>query len=291
MAQNSLSPAGPLLGAHTSIAGGASKAIDRALAVGCAAMQIFVKSNRQWSAPPLPKEEARAFREHPRRGELGAVFAHNSYLINPAAPDRGIRAKSVKALIDEVGRASALGLPWIVLHPGAHLGTGLEKGIAVIVESLDAVTAATRGSGVRLALETTAGQGTTIGDRFEHLGAILDRVKRLDRYCVCVDTAHLVAAGYEIASEAGYRKTFREFDRWIGLERLAAFHLNDSKAPLGSRKDRHEHIGKGHVGLEAFRRIVNDGRFRKVPMVLETPKGVEMREDRMNLAVLRGLMA
>ena len=265
-------------------------AIDRALAVGCTAMQIFVKNNMQWFAAPLPAAEAAAFREHGRRGELRAVFGHTGYLINLAATNPDFHARSMRSLREELVRAEQLGLPFLVLHPGAHMGAGAEAGLRQVVASLDRLFAETPKNPVRIALEVTAGQGTTLGRTFEELAFILDGVETPERLCVCLDTAHLFAGGHDISTPEGVKRTFASFDRVIGRERLAALHLNDSKTPLGSRVDRHEHIGQGRIGLEAFRYIMQQPRFRKIPKVLETPKGKEMKEDVVNMAVLRGLM-
>lgn len=264
-------------------------AIERALAIGCTAMQIFVKNNMQWFAAALPAAEAEAFRKHARRGELGAVFGHAGYLINLAATNPDFHARSVRSLREEMVRAEQLGLPFLVLHPGAHMGAGMEAGLEKVVASLDGVFAELPGSPVRIALEVTAGQGSTLGRTFEELAFILERVERTERLCVCLDTAHLFAGGHDISSAAGVRKVFADFEKVIGRERLAALHLNDSKTALGSRVDRHEHIGKGKIGLEAFRFIMREARFRKIPKVLETPKGKEMKEDVENMGVLRGL--
>jgi deoxyribonuclease-4 len=263
-------------------------AIERALSIGCTAMQIFVKNNMQWFAAPLA--EAGAFREHARRGELRAVFGHTGYLINLAATNPDFHARSMRSLSEELARAEQLGLPFLVLHPGAHMGAGAEAGLKKVVASLDRLFAEAPGKRVRIALEVTAGQGSTLGRTFEELVFILEKVKRPERLCVCLDTAHLFAGGHDISTAAGVRETFARFDRVIGRERLAALHLNDSKTALGSRVDRHEHIGKGRIGLEAFRYIMREARFRKIPKVLETPKGKEMKEDVENMAVLRGLM-
>ena len=279
-----------LLGAHVSTSGGCAMSIERALAVGCTAMQIFVKNNMQWFASPLAVAEARAFREHPRRGELRAVFGHTGYLINLAATNPDFHARSMRSLREELVRAEQLGLPFLVLHPGAHMGAGAEAGLRQVVSSLDQIFAELRGNPVRIALEVTAGQGSTLGRTFEELAYILDHVAETDRLRVCLDTAHLFAGGHDIATAAGVKKTFASFDKVIGKERLAALHLNDSKSALGSRVDRHEHIGKGRIGLEPFRWVMRQARFRKIPKVLETPKGKEMKEDVENMAVLRGLM-
>jgi len=280
----------PLLGAHMSIAGGPARAIDRALSVGCTAMQIFVKNNMRWFAPPLTEPELREFLDHPRRRDLRSVFGHTGYMINLGATDPEVHDKSLRALAEELQRADQLGLPFLVLHPGAHTGAGEEAGLAKIVASLDRVLESVPAVRTRVALETTAGQGSTLGRTFEELAWILNHAKHADRLCVCADTAHLFAAGYDISTEPGARETFSKFDRLVGIERLAAIHCNDSKAALGSRVDRHEHIGKGKIGLAAFRYIMNEPRFAGIPKVLETPKGKEMAEDLENLAVLRGVI-
>ena len=280
----------PLIGAHMSIAGGVANAIDRALSVDCLAMQIFVKNNMQWfAAAPFTGAELRAFHEHPRRGELRSVFGHSGYLINLAASNPEFAETSRRALAEELMRADQLKLPFLVLHPGAHMGAGEAEGLAKIVAGLDAVCAALPGVQTRVALETTAGQGTSLGHTFEQLAWILEHSAHPARLCVCVDTAHLFAAGYDISTEAGARETFGRFDRIVGLEHLVALHCNDSKTGLGSRVDRHEHLGKGKIGLAPFRFLMRDRRFAAIPKVLETPKGKELAEDRENLAVLRGL--
>lgn len=282
-------PAEILLGAHMSIGGGAHRAIERARSIQSNAMQIFVKNNMQWFARPLSHEEIRNFLEHRQRGELHAVFAHANYLINLAATNPQFHANSLRALAEELTRADQLELPFLVLHPGAHLGAGEEAGLEKIAASIDAVFASIPKTKTKIALETTAGQGSCLGDKFEHLASIIQRVREPERLCVCLDTAHVFAAGYDIGSPSGVRATFREFDRVVGRERLAALHLNDSKTKRGSRVDRHAHIGEGEIGLEAFRFIINEPRFGKVPKVLETPKGKELKEDVMNMRVLRSL--
>ncbi len=253
-------------------------------------MQIFVKNNMQWFARPLTREEIGAFLNHRQRSELAAVFAHANYLINLAATNPQFHANSIRALAEELVRADQLELPFLVLHPGAHLGAGEEAGLDKIVASIDTVFARIPKVKTKIALETTAGQGSCVGERFEHLAYIIERVREPERLCVCLDTAHVFAAGYDIGSAAGVRKTFREFDRVIGRSRLAALHLNDSKTARGSRVDRHDHISKGQIGLEAFRFIMNEPHFRKVPKVLETPKGKDLAEDIVNMKTLRGLM-
>jgi deoxyribonuclease IV len=274
-----------------SIGGGVHRAIERSRSIECTAMQIFVKNNMQWFARPLERKEISAFLDHAQRAELQSAFAHANYLINLATTNPQFHANSLRALSEELVRADQLELPFLVLHPGAHLGAGDEAGLARIVESIDHVFAALpKKTKTRLALETTAGQGSCLGHRFEHLAYIIANVRESERLCVCLDTAHVFAAGYELATEKSTKQMFTEFDRIIGLERLVALHLNDSKTARGSRVDRHEHIGKGRIGLEAFRFIMRDRRFRKIPKVLETPKGKELKEDVANMRTLRSLL-
>jgi deoxyribonuclease-4 len=279
-----------LLGAHMSIGGGVHRAIERSRSIDCTAMQIFVKNNMQWFARPLERAEISAFLDHAQRAELPAIFAHANYLINLAATNPQFHANSIRALSEELVRADQLELPFLVLHPGAHLGAGVEAGLAKIIDSIDRVFAGIPKVKTRIALETTAGQGSCLGDRFEHLAAIIANVREPERLCVCLDTAHVFAAGYDLATEKLTRKTFAEFHRVVGLDRLVALHLNDSKTARGSRVDRHEHIGKGKIGPEAFRVIMRDRRFRKIPKVLETPKGKDLAEDVANMKTLRGFL-
>jgi len=279
-----------LLGAHMSISGGVHMAIERACSIKCRAMQMFVKNNMQWFARPLTPDEIRAFLEHRQRGELSSIFAHANYLINLAATNPQFHANSLRALSEELTRANQLKLPFLVLHPGAHLGAGEEAGLKKIAASIDKVLRKLPKLKTRIALETTAGQGSCLGHTFEQIAYIFDNVREPQRLCVCLDTAHVFAAGYDIGSEAAIRKTFRRFDRTIGFERLVAIHVNDSKTTRGSRVDRHEHIGKGRIGLDAFRFIMRNRRFGNIPKVLETPKGKDLREDVENLETLRGLL-
>jgi deoxyribonuclease-4 len=272
-----------------SIRGGVSMAIERARSIRCIAMQMFVKNNMQWFARPLTREEIRAFLNHVQRSELLSVFGHANYLINLATTNPQFHANSIRALAEELVRADQLELPFLVLHPGAHLGAGEEPGLEKIVDSVDEVFRGIPKVRTKIALEITAGQGSCIGHRFEHLAHIIANVREPERLRVCLDTAHLFAAGYEIGSEPGVRKVFREFDRVIGRSRLVAIHVNDSKTRRGSRVDRHEHIGKGRIGLDAFRFIMRSPRFRKIPKVLETPKGKDLAEDVINLKTLRRL--
>jgi deoxyribonuclease IV len=276
-----------LLGAHMSIRGGVSMAIERARSIDCTAMQIFVKNNMQWFARPLSRAEIRAFLDHVQRGELLSVFGHANYLINLAATNLRFHANSIRALAEELVRADQLELPFLVLHPGAHLGAGEQAGLDKIVNSIDEVFRKIPNVKTKIALEITAGQGTCIGHRFEHLAHIIENVREPERLRVCLDTAHLFAAGYDIRSKSGVRKIFHEFDRVIGRDRLVAIHVNDSKTPCGSRVDRHEHIGKGRIGVDVFCFIMRSPRFRKIPKVLETPKGKDLAEDVINLKVLR----
>jgi deoxyribonuclease-4 len=278
-----------LLGAHMSIRGGVSMAIERARSIRCTAMQMFVKNNMQWFAKPLTGEEIRAFLNHVQRGELLSVFAHANYLINLAATNPQFHANSIRALAEELVRADHLELPFLVLHPGAHLGAGEEAGLKKITKSVDKVFRTIPRVKTKIALEITAGQGSCIGHRFEHLAHIIANAREPERLRVCLDTAHLFAAGYDIDSESGVKKTFHQFNRVIGCNRLVAIHVNDSKTGLGSRVDRHEHIGKGRIGLDAFRFIMRSPQFSKIPKVLETPKGKDLVEDVMNLKTLRRL--
>src|SRR5438094_1620562 len=234
-----------LLGAHMSIAGGVHMAIERGRSIKCTAIQIFVKNNMQWFARPLAHEEIRAFLNHAQRGELLSIFAHANYLINLATTNPQFLTNSIRALSEELTRADQLQLPFLVVHPGAHLGAGEEAGLERVVESIDHVLDGLPKIKTRVALETTAGQGSCLGSKFEHLAYIISRVREPERLCVCLDTAHVFAAGYDIRSDSSVRKTFRQFDRVIGRNRLVAIHLNDSKTACGSRVDRHEHIGKG----------------------------------------------
>jgi deoxyribonuclease IV len=266
-------------------------AIERARSIRCTAMQIFVKNNMQWFARPLTREEIRAFLDHVQRGELLSVFGHANYLINLAASNPQFHVNSIRALAEELIRANQLELPFLVMHPGAHLGVGEDAGLRKIVNSIDEVFRRIPKVKTKIALEITAGQGSCIGHRFEHLAYIIANVHEPERLRVCLDTAHLFAAGYDISNESGVKKTFREFDRIVpeARDRLAAIHVNDSKTARGSRVDRHEHIGKGRIGLNAFRFIMRSPRFGKIPKVLETPKGKDLAEDVMNLKTLRRL--
>jgi deoxyribonuclease-4 len=282
---------GPLLGAHMSIAGGVDKALLLGKGVGCDTVQIFTKSSRQWASKPLSKEEIGRFHDTKKDTGFSLVVAHDSYLYNFAATDEALRRKSVNGLIDEMKRCEALGVAYLIAHPGAHMGAGEAAGIKTIVKSINEMHKACPGYATKLAIEITAGQGTTLGYRFEQVRQIIDSTKSPDRLRVCFDTEHAFAAGYDLRTKEGYELTFAEFDEKIGFDRLVAFHLNDAKKDLGCRVDRHEHIGKGFLGLEPFRLLMNDKRFWGVPMCLETPKSDDCHEDRENLATLRSLLA
>ena len=277
----------PPLGAHTSIAGGVSKAFDRAAGAGFDAMQIFVKSNRQWFAPPLPLAEIEAWETHPDRDKLRAVFAHNGYLINLAAASGDVRDNSMRSMREEIIRVGALKLPFIVMHPGAHLGDGVAEGVKRLASALDQLAEECERCKVKLALETTAGQGTTFGHEFAHLRDIFAAVRKPEWLGVCADTAHLLAAGYDFREQAGHDAVWNDFDKTIGINHLLSIHLNDSKVPLASKKDRHEILGEGHIGMMPFARLLQDKRFALIPMVLETPKSEDMHEDIASLEALR----
>ena len=290
----------PRLGAHMSIAGGLPRAVDRAQAARCESLQIFTKSAGQWRARPLPPDEIALFKQRVAETGIRPVVAHNSYLINLAAAMPALRQQSLASLGEEIDRAEALGLFGLVMHPGSHTTGSEQDGLRLIIQGLVQLLAERPDGKTMILLEHTAGQGTNLGHRFEHLAEIIDGVNATSRVGVCLDTCHLLTAGYDICSEEGYQTTFREFDRIVGLKRLKAFHLNDSKKPCGSRVDRHEHIGKGCLGLDPFRRLLNDPRFSQLPMLLETPKldTPESRRksdldpwDARNLRTLRRLIA
>jgi deoxyribonuclease-4 len=283
-----------------SIAGGLPRAVDRARASRCQALQIFTKSAGQWRARPLPPEEIALFRGKLQAAAIAPVVAHNSYLINLATAQPELRTQSIASLGEELDRAEALGLDGLVMHPGSYTSGTEADGLRLIAEALEGILAERPDGRTMILLEHTAGQGTNLGHRFEHLAEIIDRLQASPRLGVCLDTCHLLAAGYDICSPEGYAGTFETFDRVVGLERIRAFHLNDSKKPCASRVDRHEHIGKGCLGLEPFRMLLNDSRFADHPMLLETPKletAASKRRsdmdpwDARNLRTLRSLIA
>ena len=282
-----------------SIAGGLPSAVDRAHATGCDTLQIFTKSSGQWHARPLPPDEVERFRALASAHGIRPLVAHASYLINVASPDPALRRRSAAALTEELDRADALGLLGVILHPGSFT-TGTEHdGLRLVTQAIDEVFESRSTGGAKLLLEHTAGQGTNLGHRFEHLASVIDGSAASSRLGVCLDTCHVLAAGYDIASPDGYARTIDEFDAHIGLSRLMVIHLNDSKHPCGSRKDRHDHIGHGWVGLPAFERILGDSRLASLPMILETPKAdrdgsrtaAADPDDLRNLAALRALLA
>jgi deoxyribonuclease-4 len=274
-----------------SIAGGLYRALERGQESGCSVVQLFLKNQLQWKAKPYSAEEIRAFKVAWEETGMRQVFAHSSYLINLAAPEPAEWTRAVEAFHDELERAEALGLPFVIIHPGSHRGEGLEAGVARITRALDEVTSRTRGYRVMALLENTAGGGATIGRSFEELSALLGAVRKPERIGVCLDTCHLFAAGYDLRSREGYEGTMKACARLVGMRRVRAFHLNDAKAPLGSGLDRHEKIGHGTMGVAAFRRLMTDRRFATVPMALETPKDPEPKADRDALALLRKLRA
>ena len=281
-----------------SVAGGLPRAVERGIVHGCEAMQIFAKNANQWRGRHVPPDEIRAFRRLVEQSGITPVVSHASYLINLATANGGLRAQSMAAMGDEIDRAESLGLLGVVLHPGCYTDGSEAHGLALIAEALDALLRDRRRGRTMVMLEHTAGQGTALGATFEQLATIIGLMKMERRVGVCLDTCHLLASGYDISSADGYARTFVEFGRRVGFDRLKAFHMNDSKRPLGSRVDRHAHIGEGCVGLEAFGRIVNDRRFAGLPMLLETPKSEGRATgpiaadplDVRNLNILRGLI-
>lgn len=279
-----------LLGAHMSIAGGLENALSRGMSLSCTAIQLFTKNSNQWAAKAVTGEEAERFKSFRKKSGIRQIIAHDSYLINLASGNTELRKKSTNALINEMERCRVLEIPYIVAHPGAHTGAGEDEGIKNIVNSLDIICAKTDGWGIDIALETTAGQGTSIGHKFEHLNRIISEVRHNQRIKACIDTCHIFAAGYDIRTPDGYEKVVDEFNRLVGLDRLVCIHLNDSKKGLGCRVDRHEHIGKGFIGKDGFRLIMNDRRFSNVSRIIETPKGPDMKEDKINLKLLRKLI-
>jgi deoxyribonuclease-4 len=272
-----------------STSGGAWKALQRGRSIDCEIVQIFVKNNMQWLGKPPAPADLELFKKERRDKTISAVFGHTGYLINLGGPAGENRQRSINSLIQEIEFATALDLPFLVMHPGAHLGAGEEACVKQIVAGLNTVFAATKKSSVRIALENTAGQGTCLGHKISHLAAIFDAVDRSERLGVCLDTAHFFAAGYDLREKKGWDAAIGEVESLLGIEQILAFHLNDSKTDLGSRVDRHAHIGQGKIGREPFRHIVNDPRFKKHPGCLETPKSDDLHEDVENLKVLRSL--
>jgi deoxyribonuclease-4 len=278
-----------MLGAHVSIAGGLHKAPHHGKAGTCDVVQIFTRPRNRWQARRLLPREIERFRLSQEETRVKVVSAHDIYLINLASPDRALFRQSWLALLDETKRCDLLGIPFLVAHPGSHVGSGEGKGLQRIAEALNRIFDRSPEGEVTICLETTAGQGTSLGHRFEHLAEILQQVENQDRIDICLDTCHVFAAGYPIQTRPAYRKTIRSFDRILGLNRLRLIHMNDSKRELGSRVDRHEHIGRGRIGKQAFGFFLNDKRLAGVPKILETPKK-SPRDDRTNLKRLRSLI-
>jgi len=280
----------PFLGAHESVSKGLHRAFDRINQVGGESLQIFTRNQRQWSPKPLSAEEIAKYRDSWQQQDRMVVASHASYLVNLATGKPELRQKSIDAFVEELRRCHQLSIPYVVLHPGSHTGDGVEAGLERFVDALDR-TIALAESDADVLVETTAGQGTGLGSNFSELGYIRNRSRFPEKIGVCLDTCHIFAAGYDIRSPADYSKTMQTFDREIGLDHLLFFHLNDSKKDLGSRVDRHEHIGQGCIGLDGFAHLLNDPRFQDHPMTLETPKGDDLQEDRDNLDTLRGLIS
>lgn len=279
---------GDLIGAHLSTKGGLHTVFDRAAEVNASAVALFAKNGNQWKGKELTDEDVKLFAA---KRTVKPVFTHTSYLINLATTNKEFHRKSIAAMIDELDRAERLGIAAVVLHPGAHMGAGANDGIDQIARSFDEIHAAIPHHAVITLLETSAGQGSCLGCTFEELGQIIARVDDKKRLAICVDTCHIFAAGHDIRTRDGYETMVDDIDRHVGLNRVGLFHLNDSKKGLGSRVDRHEHIGEGQIGVEAFRMLLNDDRFRRIPKLLETPKKIEHESDRKNLATLRSLLS
>jgi deoxyribonuclease-4 len=283
--------AGDLIGAHLSTRGGLHTVFERASAIQASAVALFAKNSNQWKGKLLTDEDCAAFRKARRKARIKPMFTHASYLINLATTNGEFHRKSIAAMIDELDRAERLGIEGVVLHPGAHMNAGARNGIDQIARSLDQIHAVLPDHKVITLLETSAGQGSCIGCTFEELGQIMAIVDDRRRVGVCVDTCHIFASGYDLRTRDEYERTVDALERGAGIENVGAFHLNDSKKPLGSRVDRHEHIGQGQIGIEGFRLLLNDPRFARIPKLLETPKDVETESDVRNITTLRSLLA
>lgn len=281
----------PFLGAHESVSGGLYRAFDRIESVGGKALQIFTRNQRQWKAAPVTEEEAGLFAQAWRKWGDFAVASHASYLINLATPKAEGRDKGVMALAAELERCQMLGIRYVVIHPGSHTGSGVDAGVVAAASAVDEALSRADAADVRILLENTAGQGTSLGADFTDIAGIIERSAHADKLGMCFDTCHAFAAGHDLRTGEGYAACFRSIEELIGLDKLMFFHLNDSKQPFGSRKDRHEHIGKGELGPEAFRQLLNDPRFADRPMVLETDKDEDLEDDRRNLEFLNSLLA
>lgn len=288
--QEALKTRSPLIGAHMSVSGGMHTAFERGERIGCATMQVFTKNSNQWDGKPLSDEAVQTYKTAGAKSSISPVLSHASYLINLCAKDPSVLRRSRAAFVDELKRAEALGILGVIVHPGAHMGAGEEEGIRLIAGSVNIIHENTPGISALTILETTAGQGSAVGFRFEQLQKIIALVEERSRMAVCLDTCHVFAAGYDIRTPQGWEETIREFDATIGLDHLVAVHVNDSKKELGSRVDRHDHIGKGRIGLPGFAMLMNDPRFRNIPKILETEKSEDMHEDVENLSVLRSLI-
>lgn len=286
----------PLFGSHLSIAGGYYKAVDRAAELGFDTVQLFTKNNNRWQGTKITDAMAQQFRDSLNRHGIVSPLSHASYLINMASPDDQLWQRSIDAMIDELHRANLLSIENVVVHPGAFRDSDLDSGITRIIDAISIVLDRTEDLSTSILLETTAGQGTCIGHRFEHLAEIMRRVDHQDRLAVCLDTCHMFAAGYDMASKSSYNKTMKQLDETVGIAAVRAVHLNDSLRPAGSRVDRHAHIGRGEMGIEPFRNLLGDRRFHGIPMYLETPKETEgegdeaVEMDTVNLKVLQGLL-
>ncbi len=277
-----------LMGAHMPTNGGLASALTSGQTIGCTAVQLFTANPKQWHAPPLKDEEIRSFHDAIEATGIGFICAHDSYLVNLAAPDSKVHATSMRAFMHELERAHQLRIPWVVTHMGAHLNTGEEEGLGRLTESVKRLLADSEGMNAGIALETTAGQGTGLGYTFQQLQRVLDGVGDHPRLGVCLDTCHIFVAGYDLTSRESYERLWVQFDSTVGIRRLKIIHCNDAKKPVGSRVDRHEHLGQGQIGLEPFRWLVNDSRLRHLPLILETPEAETMHQR--NLEVLRGLV-
>ncbi|MEW5924426.1 MAG: deoxyribonuclease IV [Candidatus Zixiibacteriota bacterium] len=279
-----------LLGAHMSIAGGIFNAVLDGEKAGCDVIQIFTKQSNQWKAKPLTDEEITRFFDEQKRSKVKVVCAHTSYLINLGSPDDELYQKSIEAFRIEMERCDVLKIPHLVMHPGSHVGSGEEAGLRRIADAFNRILGELPDGKTSICIESTAGQGTNLGYKFEQLARIINMVENKDCVSVCLDTCHIFAAGYRLQDAKDYRATMKEFDDIVGLKRLQVIHFNDSKKPFGSKKDRHEHIGEGELGLEPFRNIMNDRRLGRVPKILETPKSDDLHEDIENLKILRSLV-
>lgn len=276
-----------LLGAHMSISGGFHLAVERGHSIGCTSIQIFTKNASQWKARKITSSDKEAFFEYKEKFKINSIIAHDSYLINLASSDKKKFEKSFDAFLYEIERTEELEIPFLVMHPGAHLNSGEQKGLENIVYAFNKIG---KNFTTNICIETTAGQGTNLGYNFEQIKYILDNVENNKKFGVCFDTCHVFAAGYDLREKNSYNKTISDFDRIIGIEKIKVIHLNDSLKGLGSRIDRHAHIGKGKIGLTAFELIMNDRTFSNVPKILETPKGKDMLEDINNLKILKKLI-